>query len=61
MSAIDDMIAAFQEYETAIETAQRRYHNYQEWTREEWDPIEAASGRFYEAAKAAQDGSKADG
>ena len=53
MSAIDDMIAAFSAYEDAIESAQRQYHNYQQWEDEQLDPIQAARDRFYEAAKAA--------
>jgi hypothetical protein len=57
MSAIEDMADAFSAYEDAIMSAQRQFHNYQEWGDEQYGPIEAARGRFYDAyalAKATQ-------
>ena len=54
MSAVDDMVAAFGEFDDAIERAQRQHHNYQEWRAEQWDPIEAARAAFYDAAERAR-------
>jgi hypothetical protein len=42
MSAIDEMADAFGAYESAIDDAQRAHHNYQEWSGEQWWPIDAA-------------------
>ena len=54
MSAIDDMVAAFDAFESAIHYAQKQRHNYQEWDHEQWDPIEAARSKFYDAADVAR-------
>lgn len=47
------MNQAFSKYEGAIERAQRSYHNYQEWTDEEYEPIEEARNDFAKAYETA--------
>ena len=53
-TAIGDMVAAFEAYESAIKRAQRMYHNYQEWDSEQWQPIEDARAAFYDASEEAK-------
>ncbi len=46
---VTDMCNAFSEFEEAIEHAQKMYHNYNEWTDEELNPIQNARTKFWDA------------
>jgi len=50
-AALGQARVAFVEYEGARDSAQRMYHNYQEWTYDEIGPIDAARERFYDALR----------
>jgi hypothetical protein len=52
--AVADMANAFDEFDTANRCAQKMYHNCQEWTDEELDPINAARAAFFEAFERAK-------
>lgn len=52
--ALDEIVAAFDAFEAAIDNAHRRFHNYQDWEDEERDSIDAARTDFYAAVDRAR-------
>lgn len=49
---VAELVKEFEAFDSAIDAAQRQYHNCQQWTSAELDPINEARHRFYVAAEA---------
>lgn len=47
--ALAEVKDAFSEYQETEQRARRMYHNWQDWTDEEWGPIEQAERRLFAA------------